>query len=73
MPMPKSLRLSRDEAWQTLEGAHTGILTSLRRDGVPIALPVWFVVIDEHVYVSGPAQRKKFARVRARSPCVVSR
>jgi PPOX class probable F420-dependent enzyme len=62
--MPKSLHLSRDEVWQTLEGAHTGIFTSLRRDGVPIALPVWFVVIDQRVYVSGPAHRKKFARVR---------
>jgi PPOX class probable F420-dependent enzyme len=62
--MPKTLRLSRPEAWLTLEAAHTGIFTSLRRDGVPIALPVWFVVIGERVYVSGPAHRKKFARVK---------
>ena len=64
MPMPKILRFTRREAWQTLDAAHTGIFTSPRRDGVPIALPVWFVVTGERVYVSGPAHRKRFARVR---------
>lgn len=47
-----------------LAGAHTGVLTSLRRDGAPISLPVWFVVLDRRIYVSGPAQTRKFARVR---------
>jgi PPOX class probable F420-dependent enzyme len=60
----RSVRMSRDEAWHVLSGAHTGILTTLRRDGVPITLPVWFVVLDQRIYVSGPAQAKKFARVR---------
>ena len=61
--MARGIRLSADEAWNTLERAHTGVLTSLRSDGVPIALPVWFVVLDRHVYVSGPARTKKFARI----------
>ncbi|MDE3085668.1 MAG: TIGR03618 family F420-dependent PPOX class oxidoreductase [Acidobacteriota bacterium] len=56
--------MSRDEAWQVLSGAHTGILTTLRRDGVPVTLPVWFVVIDRRIYVSGPAQTKKFGRIQ---------
>ncbi len=47
-----------------LNRAHTGILTTLRRDGVPITLPVWFVVLDLRIYVSGPAHTKKFARIR---------
>ncbi len=60
----KSVRLSRDEAWAELTNAHTGILTTLRRDGVPITLPVWFVVLDERIYVSAPGHTKKIARVR---------
>jgi PPOX class probable F420-dependent enzyme len=58
------VRLSREEAWAELEQAHTGILTTLRADGTPIALPVWFAVLDERVYVSAPAHTKKLSRVR---------
>jgi len=47
-----------------LAAAHTGILTTLRADGMPIALPVWFVALDERVYVGTPARTKKVARVR---------
>jgi PPOX class probable F420-dependent enzyme len=56
--------MSRAEAWAELEGAHTGIFTTLRADGVPIALPVWFVVLDERVYVRAPGHTKKLQRVR---------
>jgi nitroimidazol reductase NimA-like FMN-containing flavoprotein (pyridoxamine 5'-phosphate oxidase superfamily) len=59
-----SIRLSPAEAWEVIAGSHTGVLTTLRRDGAPISLPVWFVALDRHVYVSGPAHTKKFARVR---------
>jgi len=60
----RSIRLSPDEAWRVIERSHTGILTTLRRDGMPISLPVWFVALDRRVYVSGPAHTRKFARVR---------
>jgi nitroimidazol reductase NimA-like FMN-containing flavoprotein (pyridoxamine 5'-phosphate oxidase superfamily) len=60
----RSIRLSSSEAWQVIEGSHTGILTTLRRDGMPISLPVWFVALDGRVYVSGPGRTKKFARLR---------
>lgn len=59
-----SIRLTVDEAWEAVESAHTGILTTLRRDGMPIALPVWFVVDDRTVVMSTPAGTKKIARVR---------
>lgn len=58
------IRLSRDEAWAELEAAHTGIYTTLRADGMPITLPVWFVALDERIYVASPAHRKKVGRVR---------
>jgi PPOX class probable F420-dependent enzyme len=56
--------MSRAEAWAELERAHTGILTTLRADGTPIALPVWFVTFDEKVYVRAPGHTKKLQRVR---------
>ena len=58
------IRLSPEEAWSFLEKGHTGILTSLRRDGWPISLPVWYVVQDRKIYVSGPARTRKFGRMR---------
>ena len=58
------IRLSNDEAWEATKSAHTGILTTLRRDGMPIALPVWFVVDDDAIAMTTPAGTKKLARIR---------
>jgi nitroimidazol reductase NimA-like FMN-containing flavoprotein (pyridoxamine 5'-phosphate oxidase superfamily) len=58
-----SVRLSRSEAWAMISETHTGIFTTLRRDGWPIALPVWFVALDECVYLGTPRQSKKMARL----------
>ena len=59
-----SIRLSTDEAWDALAQAHTGIFTTLRRDGMPIALPVWFVAIDRSICLGAPSRTKKLARLR---------
>jgi len=59
-----SIRLGPEEAWSFLEKGHTGILTSLRRDGWPISLPVWYVALERRIYVSGPASTRKFGRMR---------
>lgn len=56
--------MTEDEAWEAVQSAHTGILTTLRRDGVPIALPVWFAVDDRTVVLMTPASTKKVARIR---------
>lgn len=45
-----SPRMTADECWAYVTDAHTGILTTLRRDGMPIALPLWFVVLDGRIY-----------------------
>ena len=63
------MRLSKEEAWEVLAAAHTGILTTLKADGTPISLPMWFVAMDQRVYVMTPARTKKVARV-ARNPRV---
>jgi len=59
-----SVRLSTEEAWQFVEAGHTGIFVTLRRDGVPIALPTWFAVLERQIYVQTPARSKKVARLR---------
>lgn len=53
-----------DELWQFLDDTHTGILTTLRADGWPLALPVWFVTADHRIYVRTPARTRKVAHVR---------
>ena len=58
------IRLTEDEAWAEIAAAHTGILTTLRRDGMPIALPVWFVVEDHTIAMRTPVGTKKIARIR---------
>jgi PPOX class probable F420-dependent enzyme len=58
------IRLSRQEAWAELGAAHTGILTTLKADGTPISLPVWFVALDERIYVATPEPTKKVARIK---------
>jgi PPOX class probable F420-dependent enzyme len=58
------VRLSEDEAWAVLTASHTGVFTTLRRDGMPIALPVWFVVLDRTVCLGAPSRTKKVARLR---------
>ena len=59
-----TVRLDDDEAWAVIEAAHTGILTTLRADGLPITLPVWFVVLDRTIALAAPSRTKKVARVR---------
>jgi PPOX class probable F420-dependent enzyme len=61
--------MSDEEAWGVLAQGHTGILTTLRRDGVPIALPVWFVALDRRIYIASQAHTKKHRRI-ARDPRV---
>jgi nitroimidazol reductase NimA-like FMN-containing flavoprotein (pyridoxamine 5'-phosphate oxidase superfamily) len=63
-PNRRSVRLSSDESWATVELGHTGIFTTLRRDGVPVPLPVWYVVLERRIYVTTPSAAKKVARIR---------
>lgn len=59
-----SIRLSEDEVWEFVEQSHTGILTTLRSDGHPIPLPVWFAVLEDGICIRTPAKTKKVRRVR---------
>jgi nitroimidazol reductase NimA-like FMN-containing flavoprotein (pyridoxamine 5'-phosphate oxidase superfamily) len=59
--------LSEDEAWSFIESSITGIVTTMRADGFPLALPVWFVALDHKIYVRTPAASKKINRIRNNS------
>ena len=57
------VRLNADEVSSFLEQAHTAILTTLRRDGFPVALPTWFVTHEGRIYFASAAKTKKMARI----------
>ncbi|MBW1883371.1 MAG: pyridoxamine 5'-phosphate oxidase family protein, partial [Deltaproteobacteria bacterium] len=59
-----SVRLDEAEIREFVTKGHTGIFTSLRADGWPVSLPVWYVVLDDHVYVRTPSKSKKVVRVQ---------
>jgi nitroimidazol reductase NimA-like FMN-containing flavoprotein (pyridoxamine 5'-phosphate oxidase superfamily) len=59
-----SVRLSADESLARIASAHTGIVTTLRRDGVAVSTPVWFVVHDGAVHFGTPSRSKKASRLR---------
>jgi len=58
------VRLTQDEAWEMLANSHTGTITTLRRDGWPISLPMWFAVIDRKIYMRTLAASKKALRIK---------
>src|SRR3954454_18582926 len=46
-----SPRMTDDEIWAFVQDAPTGILTTLRRDGVPVALPLWYACVHRRIYL----------------------
>lgn len=56
-----SVRLTDEEIWEFVANAHTGIMTTLRGDGMPISLPLWFACIDRTIYVH--TRGKKLQRI----------
>jgi PPOX class probable F420-dependent enzyme len=61
------INLKDDEVWAYVSAAHTAVLTTLRRDGWPVALPVWFAVVDRLIYLKTFPTLVKAKRV-ARDP-----
>jgi nitroimidazol reductase NimA-like FMN-containing flavoprotein (pyridoxamine 5'-phosphate oxidase superfamily) len=57
-----SPRMTAEECWAYVTDAHTGILTTLRRDGMPIALPLWFACLDRRIYLQ--TRGRKLQRIR---------
>ena len=61
------ISLDDDELWEYVTGAGTAVVTTLRRDGWPVSLPVWFVVVERLVYFKTFPTMRKAARI-ARDP-----
>jgi PPOX class probable F420-dependent enzyme len=64
VPSAGSIRLTDDEAWNVIAASDVGVLTTLRADGWPVSLPVWFVAHERTVCLAAPTGTKKVARVR---------
>lgn len=52
-----------DEAWAMVGATHESVLTTLRKDGRPVSLPVWHVVLDNRIYVRTPRVSNKVTRI----------
>jgi PPOX class probable F420-dependent enzyme len=61
------IELKDAELWAYVSAAHTAVVTTLRRDGWPVALPVWFVVVDRLIYLKTFPTLVKAKRI-ARDP-----
>jgi nitroimidazol reductase NimA-like FMN-containing flavoprotein (pyridoxamine 5'-phosphate oxidase superfamily) len=57
-----SPRMTPQEIWDYVIEGHTGIMTTLRRDGMPIALPLWYACLDRTIYLQ--TRGKKLQRLR---------
>lgn len=57
-----SPRMSEEEIWAFVRAGHTGIFTTLRRDGMPIAMPMWYCCIDRDIYMQ--TRGRKLQRIR---------
>jgi nitroimidazol reductase NimA-like FMN-containing flavoprotein (pyridoxamine 5'-phosphate oxidase superfamily) len=60
-PRP-TVRMDPDEIWDFVRDAHTGVLTTLKADGSPVSLPLWFAVVEREIYMQ--SRGKKLARLR---------
>lgn len=58
------VRMTDEELAAHLDQALTATLTSLRNDGRPVTLPMWFVVIDGVVHVRTRSVSAKATRMR---------
>lgn len=61
--MNMTIQLDQQDAWAMVTSSMTGIVTTLRRDGYPVTLPVWFIVQESSVYFRTPARSKKIVRI----------
>jgi nitroimidazol reductase NimA-like FMN-containing flavoprotein (pyridoxamine 5'-phosphate oxidase superfamily) len=58
------IELTDEQLWEFLIDGHEGALTTLRSDGWPVALPVWYVVKDRAVYLRTRPTTKKVMRIQ---------
>ncbi|MDH4145898.1 MAG: pyridoxamine 5'-phosphate oxidase family protein [Acidimicrobiia bacterium] len=62
MAAKPSPRMTPDEIGAFVADGHTGIFTTLRRDGMPVAMPMWYAALDGRIYLQ--TRGKKIDRIR---------
>jgi len=67
--MPRAMT---EDEWRrfVMEGTHTGKLATVRKDGSPSVVPIWFVLDDEGAFVFTTGSRSGKARAMRRDPRV---
>ena len=58
------VRLMEEETWAAFRRAHTGILTTFRKDGRSVPVPTWFVVIDRTICLRSRSEAAKVRHIR---------
>ena len=51
--------------------AHTAMITTLRRDGWPVTVPLWFLWADGQFFIGTPPSSAKMKRIRHDDRCCV--
>lgn len=62
MSEKRSPRMTEEEVWDFVRDGHTGIFTTLRRDGMPIAMPMWYCCLGRDVYMQ--TRGRKLQRIQ---------
>ncbi len=58
-----AITLSNAEVREFLQSSMTGILTTLRRDGWPVSLPLWYALDGDSIVMTTPRGSRKIGRI----------
>lgn len=58
------VEMSEEEIWEFARQGHTGMLTTLRSDGYPVTLPVWFVTGEQCILIQTPSRARKISHIQ---------
>lgn len=63
--------LNAEEQLAFLESGHTAIVTTIRKDGRPSPVPVWYVMVDGRMYFGTPSVAAKLKHLKRDPRCSV--
>lgn len=63
--------MSTEERREFLENGHTAIVTTIRKDGRPSAVPIWYVMVDGRMYIGTPSRAAKLKHLKRDRRCCV--
>lgn len=63
--------MNDEEQREFLENSHTAIVTTIRKDGRPSAVPIWYVMVDGRMYIGTPPPAAKLKHLKRDPRCCV--